>query len=277
MTENEQRGIARAGEIAMLVGLKHKNHLFRLTAGARLQTHRGEIQHDDLIGLPWGTIVRSHIGRTFHLLEPTIADLINELPRRTQILYPKDIGFILLTLGIGPGKLVGEAGSGSGAMTLALSHAVGDSGHVVSYDSHPDSLDLARKNLARFGSPDRVTFRQRFIEDGLDETNLDAFFLDVPNPELVLGPVRAALKPGGHFACIVPTANQVSALLDALAQHQFAYIDVCEILLRFYRNNAQRLRPTDRMVAHTGYLIFGRPVTPLSDQGGDANGDLEPE
>lgn len=260
MSENGSRALARAGDIAMLVGVKHKNHLFRLEPGRVFQTHRGEISHDDLIGTPWGTIVRSHIGRTFHLLEPSIADLINELPRRTQILYPKDIGFILMTMGVGPGDQIGEAGSGSGAMTLALTHAVGDSGHVFSYDSHPDSLGLARKNIARFGSPDRVTFKERALEEGLDETDLDGFFLDVPYPELAIPIVRETLKPGGAFGCIVPTTNQISGLLQSLEDNRFAFIDICEILLRYYRTNPHRLRPTDRMVAHTGFLVFARPV-----------------
>ena len=260
MTEGQERFLAKEGDVAMLVGVKHKSHIFRLATGKTLQTHRGEIKHDDLIGLPWGTTVKSHIGRTFHFLEPSIAELINELPRRTQILYPKDIGFILLTMGISPGKLVGEAGSGSGAMTLAFTNAVGNEGHVYSYDSHPDSLDLAQKNMGRFGYPERVTFKLRFLQEGVDENNLDAFFLDVPNPELVLPQVRDALKPGGTFACIVPTFNQVSVLLEALNDNQFAFVEVCEIILRYYRTNPHRVRPTDRMVAHTGFLVFARPM-----------------
>ncbi len=252
--------LAREGDLVMLVGVKHKHHIFRLKHGNTMQTHRGEVPHDELIGLPWGSVVRSHLGRTFHLLQPSIADLINELPRRTQILYPKDIGFILLTLGVGPGIRVGEAGSGSGAMTLALSHAVGDGGHVYSYDAHPDSLDLAQKNLARFGHPDRVSFKLRYIEEGLDERGLDAFFLDVPTPETALGNVRDALRPGGGFACIVPTSNQVVALLAALDREGFAFIEVCEIMLRYYRTNPQRFRPADRMVAHTDFLLFARPM-----------------
>ena len=265
MTEIETHDLAKAGDVAMLVGVKHKSHIVRLIPGKILQTHRGEIRHDDLIGTAWGTTVKSHIGRTFHLLEPSIADLIRELPRRTQILYPKDIGFILMTLGVGPGKLVGEAGSGSGGMTLALTNAVGDNGHVYSYDSHPDSLDLAEKNIARFGFPSRVTFKNRYLQEGLDETNLDAFFLDVPTPELVLSQVRETLKPGGNFACIVPTMNQVSALLIALAENRFAFVEVCEVMLRYYRTNAHRVRPTDRMVAHTGYLIFARPMIDMDE------------
>lgn len=259
--------LANEGDLVLLVGVKHKNHLFRLEAGKIMQTHRGEIRHDDLIGIPWGSVVQSHIGRNFTLLEPTLAEIILELPRRTQIMYPKDIGFILMTIGARSGDRVGEAGCGSGAMTLALSEAVGPDGHVFSYDNHPDSLVLAKKNIGRFGDPNRVTFKEVDIELGLDQNGLDAFFLDVPNPERALGAVREALKPGGGFCCIVPTANQATALLSALEEHRFSFVDVCEIMLRYFRSNPKRFRPTDRMVAHTGYLVFARPVITGSQAG----------
>jgi len=163
-------------------------------------------------------------------------------------------------MGISPGQTVGEAGAGSGAMTLALSSAVGPQGHVFSYENHPDSLDLAQKNIQRFGYPQRVTFRQHDIFEGLDQANLDAFFLDVQTPDVYIPQVREALKPGGHFGSLVPTANQVMVLLEALDKHKFAFIEVVEILLRYYRTNPRRLRPTDRMIAHTGFLVVGRPV-----------------
>ena len=119
MSFNHPSAIAHDGDLAQLVGLRHKHFILPLQAGARFETHRGILQHDDLIGKPWGTQVFSHIGSPFFLLQPSLADLINELPRTTQILYPKDIGFILITMGIGPGQTVMEAGTGSGSMTTA--------------------------------------------------------------------------------------------------------------------------------------------------------------
>src|SRR3990172_3427501 len=112
--------IARAGDLAQLVGLRHKHFIITLEAGADFQTHRGVLKHDDLIGKPWGSQVFSHMGAPFFLLQPSVADLLIDLPRSTQILYPKDIGFILVTMGIGPGHRVLEAGTGSGSMTIAL-------------------------------------------------------------------------------------------------------------------------------------------------------------
>lgn len=260
--------IARDGDLAQLVGLRHKHFILTLQAGAKFETHRGILQHDDLIGKPWGTQVFSHIGAAFFLLQPSLADLITELPRTTQILYPKDIGFILVTMGVGPGQTVLEAGTGSGSMTTALAFTVGPEGRVISYEVKPDVQNLARKNLTRFSLDSRVDFKLRDIREGFDETDADAFFLDVPNPYDYTGQVRAALKPGGYLCCLIPTFNQVEKTLQALRQTKFAFVEVCELLLRYYKTDAARIRPTDRMVAHTGFLIFARRIEPSEDPRG---------
>jgi len=249
-----------AGDLVQLVGLRHKHFIFNVTPGAEFGTHRGIIKHDDLIGQPWGSQVFSHMGSPFFLLQPSLADVLNELPRNTQILYPKDIGFLLVTMGIGTGQRVLEAGTGSGSMSTALAFSVGPTGKVISYEQRPEMQNLARKNLQRLGMEERVELKLGNIADGIEETNVDAFFLDVPNPYDYIGQVRAALKPGGFFSSILPTFNQVEKLLYALRRHQFAFIEVCEVLLRYYKPEPSRLRPTDRMVAHTGFLIFARRI-----------------
>jgi len=260
--------IARDGDLAQLVGLRHKHFIISLKAGAKLETHRGILQHDDLIGQTWGTQVFSHIGSPFFLLQPSLADLLTNLSRTTQIMYPKDIGFILVSMGVGPGQTVMEAGTGSGSMTTALAYAVGTEGRVVSYEVKPDVQNLAIKNLTRFDLASRVDFKLRDIEEGFDETDADAFFLDVPNPWDYVKQVRAALKPGGFLCCLIPTFNQVEKTLYNLRANNFAFLEVCEILLRYYKPEPSRLRPTDRMVAHTGYLIFARRIEPSEDPRG---------
>src|SRR5215216_5994283 len=257
--------IAHNGDLAQLVGLRHKHFILSLQTGAKFETHRGILQHDDLIGKPWGTQVFSHIGSPFFLLQPSLAELITDLPRTTQILYPKDIGFILVTMGIGPGQTVMEAGTGSGSMTTALAYLVGPEGRVISYEIKPDVQNLARKNLARFGLDSRVDFKLRDIQQGFDESEVDSFFLDVPNPYDYMGQVRATLKPGGYLCCLIPTFNQVEKTLLALSQTKFAFVEICELLLRYYKPEPSRIRPTDRMVAHTGFLIFARRVEPSED------------
>jgi tRNA (adenine57-N1/adenine58-N1)-methyltransferase len=256
---------AQAGDLAQLVGLRHKHFLFTLVAGGRFETHRGILMHDDLIGRPWGSQVFSHLGAAFFLLQPALADVLNDLPRNTQILYPKDIGFILVTMGIGPGSRVLEAGTGSGSMAVALAHAVGAEGGVISYEQRPEMQALARKNLTRLGLESRVDLKLRDIGEGFDETDADAFFLDVANPYDYISQVRAALKPGGFFCAIVPTFNQLEILLHSLRRNRFAFIEVCEILLRYYKPEPTRVRPTDRMVAHTGFLVFARRIEPADD------------
>jgi tRNA (adenine57-N1/adenine58-N1)-methyltransferase len=261
MNQLKEDGLKRAqeGQIAMLI-FGEKKFIFRLATATELQTHAGIIKHNDLINLPWGTNVKSHLGKSFLFLEPTLRDILLHTQRKSQIIFPKDIGYILLRLSIGPGKTVIEAGTGSGALTTALAWAVGPSGKVISYDKREDMQELTRKNLIRVGLDQRVEFITRDLSDGFDKEDADALFLDLPEPQKYLGAVRNALANGGTFGAILPTMNQVSGLIEGLQNHQFGMIDVCEILLRFYKTVPQRLRPVDRMVAHTGYLIFARPL-----------------
>ena len=256
---------AQEGDLIQLVGLRHKHFIFVLVAGGKFHTHRGIVSHDDLIGLPWGSQIFSHQNSPYFLLQPMLGDILTDLPRNTQILYPKEIGFILVTMGIGPGMRVMEAGTGSGSMTIAMAYNVGAEGKVISYEQRPEMQNLARKNLARVGLEERVEFKLRDIAEGFDETDVDAFFLDVANPYDYIPQVRAALKPGGFFCSLIPTYNQVEKLLYALRRNNFAFIEMCEVLLRYYKAEPARLRPTDRMVAHTGFLVFARKIEPSSD------------
>jgi tRNA (adenine57-N1/adenine58-N1)-methyltransferase len=250
----------RAGDLVLLIDSKNKLFLVRLQPGRELQTHRGVLRHDDLIGSPWGGVTSSHLGETFQVLTPTLHDVLLHLRRSSQIIFPKELGYILLRLSAGQGSRVIEAGTGSGALTLALAWAVGSGGQVFSYDRRSDMQTLARRNLEEVDLGDRVTFHERDIADGFLETDVDALFLDLPDPHLFLPQVRLALRAGSPFGAILPTSNQVSALLADLEANHFALVEVCEILLRFYKTVPQRLRPLDRMVAHTGFLVFGRPL-----------------
>lgn len=257
--------IAREGDLAQLVGLTHKHFIFMLKAGGDFQSHRGVVKHDDLIGKPWGSQIFSHTGAPFFLLQPSLADILHDLPRTTQILYPKDLGFILVQMGVSEGQTVMEAGTGSGSMTIAMASAVGPTGRVISYEQKPDTQNLARKNLERLGLASRVDLKLRDIQEGFDETEADSFFLDVQNPFDYIAQVRDALKPGGFFGTLLPTFNQVEKVLYALKKNNFAFVEVCELMLRYYKTNPARIRPTDRMVAHTGFLVFARKIEPSQD------------
>jgi len=252
--------VVKEGDIVQLVGLRHAFHLVTIQSGQMVHTHRGILKHDEIIGKPWGSQVFSHTGSPFYVLKPSIADIIRTTKRNTQIMYPKDIGFIIITMGIGPGSRVVEAGTGSGGLTQALAFVVGDSGQVVSYEKRQEMQQLAKTNLTTLGLERRVIFKLQDIENGFEEMEVDAVFLDLPNPYDYLPQVRRTLKSGGYFGTILPTTNQVIKTLVELRRNTFAFTDVCEIMLRYYKPEADRLRPTDRMVAHTGYLIFSRKI-----------------
>ncbi len=260
---------AQEGDLVQLQGTGHRSHLLVLEASAVLQTHRGVIRHDDIIGTAWGTRLESHQGNPFYLLQPSLSDLIKGLKRGTQIMYPKEISYILFHMGIGPGKRVIECGTGSGGLTTALAYMVGTTGKVYSYERKAQIQDLAIKNLTKFGLQNRVDFKIGNAEDGFDEENVDAIILDLPNPQDYLHHVRKSLRGGGSLGMILPTFNQVEIILRELKLANFAMIEVSEILQRFYKTDWARLRPVDRMIGHTGFLIFGRKVDRLAAEDSD--------
>jgi tRNA (adenine57-N1/adenine58-N1)-methyltransferase len=250
----------KPGDIAQLIDPRGKIHILQLIPAGKLQTHLGEINFDDLFGLYWGSHIKSHTGKNFLLLQPSLHDILLNIRRSGTIMYPKDIGYILLNMNIIRGSHVIEAGTGSGALTIALAVTVGPEGFVYSYDNRDDSQALARKNIEKLRLENRVSFTPQDISYGFYETGVDALFLDLPNPEDYLDQVRQALKPGGFFGCLLPTTNQVIRLLEKLKAFNFAFIEVTEIIQRHYKPVPARLRPEDRLTAHTGYLIFGRPM-----------------
>lgn len=252
----------QAGDLVLLIGKDRREFLVRVVAGTQFQTHRGVIEHDDIIGRRWGDSVRSHLGHTYTLFTPSLEKLIRSVQRKTQIVYPKEIGYLVLKMNIVPGARVIEAGTGSGALTLALARLVMPHGRVYSYEVREDMQAQARDNLAQVGLAEHVAFKVRDIAEGFDEQDVDALFLDVREPQDYLAQAHAALKGGGFFGAIVPTTNQIVDLLWRFEQHHFGFVEVEEILLRSYKPVPGRLRPTDIMIGHTGYLIFARALRP---------------
>lgn len=256
---------AQLDDLALLIGRDRKTFIVRLKAGSQLHTHHGVVDHDDLIGTPWGTQLFSHLRYPFLFLRPSTDDLVRNLKRNTQIVYPKDAGYILMKMRITPGCRVVEAGTGSGGLALIFAQAVGSTGRLYSYEVRPEMQSLARENLEKLGLAEFVEFKLQDIADGFDEHDADALFLDLPTPWDYLPQAHAALASGGFFGCILPTTNQVSHLIGALEETNFGMIEVEELLLRQYKAVSARLRPMDRMVAHTGYLIFARTLIPLEE------------
>lgn len=265
LSTDQDTTTAQPGGLALLLGRDQKTSVIRLEPGAAFHTHRGTVAHDDLIGVPWGTEVKTHLGVPLVLLRPSTDDLLRNLERTTQIVYPKDAGYILMKMDIAPGRNVVEAGTGSGGLTVVFARAVHPGGHVTSYDSRADVQRVAFQNLSQLNLTPYVTLKQRDIGAGFDERDADALFLDVPNPWDYVDQAYAALAGGGFFGSILPTANQVIHLIRALEAADFCLVEVEELLLRPYKTVSARLRPKDRLTPHTGYLTFGRKLIPLEE------------
>jgi tRNA (adenine57-N1/adenine58-N1)-methyltransferase catalytic subunit len=245
-------------DLVLLMAAGQKSYLITLRRGQQLHTHLGIFAHDDMIGQPWGTVVLSTLEQPALVLEPSLSDLMTHVKRGTQIIYPKDAAYLVHRLNLRAGSRVVEAGTGSGVLTTALAWAVAPLGKVYTYEVRPDTHQLARRNLERVGLLPYVEMSLGSIDGGFRQEGVDALLLDVRTPWEFLATARAALKPGGFFASLLPTTNQVSDLLSALAQHGFADVAVEELLLRAYKPIPERLRPDENMNGHTGFLVFAR-------------------
>ncbi|MFP4392123.1 MAG: tRNA (adenine-N1)-methyltransferase [Desulfohalobiaceae bacterium] len=246
------------GELIQLVSPKGKRYLKQAWPDEVLHTHDGALEMTQVLDSNFGSTVHTHLGRAYRILKPTLYDLLKNVKRKTQIIYPKEIGYILLKLGIRPGSTVIEAGSGSGALTVAFSWYVGSTGKVYSFEYRQEFFDLCAWNLDKYGVKDNVQQHLMDIEQGFGLQDIDAAFLDVRIPEDYLPQLVHTLLDGAPVGFLLPTMNQVSNLLFALEKERFTDLEVLEIFLRRYKPVAERLRPEDRMVAHTGYLVFAR-------------------
>ncbi len=248
----------RPGDVALLV-VRGKKFLVTIKEGATFHTHKGYIRYDDIIGKPWGIVAKTNMDVEVLVLRPTTADIMEKLGRKTQIIYPKDAGFIIIKSGILPGFRVLEAGSGSGSLTIALSRAVGPSGTVYSYEKEEKFLKIARRNVNRFGLGN-VIFHHGDIRDGVDERDIDAVFLDLPDPWNALRVVHEAMRPGAVLTIFVPSYEQIKKACMALKESGFSDPEIHEILIRRIECNEERTRPATRMIGHTGFVIFTRKI-----------------
>jgi tRNA (adenine57-N1/adenine58-N1)-methyltransferase catalytic subunit len=240
----------------LLVDSKGRRYLVRLAEGRSFHTHAGIVEHDQVVGRDEGSSVRAANGRSFLVLRPTLADLVLKMPRGAQVIYPKDLGAILMAADIGPGQRVLEAGVGSGALSMTLLRAGAD---VVGYELRDDFAERARQNVADalgVEVPYRVEVRD--VGAGIDEIDLDRVLLDLPEPRRVLAHAAGALRPGGILLAYLPTINQTAELRVALDTAGFALAETVEILRRTWHVEARSVRPDHRMVAHTGFLTTAR-------------------
>lgn len=247
------------GQLVMLISPKGKRYLRVFDPKDQLHSNDGVLEMSAVKEAGFGGVANTHKDIPYRIYKPTLHDIIKQgIKRQTQILYPKEIGYILVKLGIGPGCKVIEAGSGSGSMTVALSHTVGETGKVCTYERRPEFAKLVRKNLERCGLGANVEQFEGDVADGFQQDDADALFLDVPDPWNHVTAVKNAVKPGASVCFLMPVVNQVSKLLEALEGEEYDDVEVLEILVRHWKPVPDRLRPEDRMVSHTGFLVFGR-------------------
>ncbi len=255
MTEGRP-GTFRPGERALFVDAKGRRYLVELAEGGEFHSHAGVTPHDLVLGAPEGSTVRSGSGARYTVLRPTLADYVLTMPRGAQVIYPKDLGPLLVLADVFPGARVLEAGVGSGALSLALLRAGAD---VVGYEVRSDFAAVARRNVEAFlGPQERYRIEARDVYGGIVETDLDRVVLDLPEPWRVVGPATSALRPGGLFVAYLPTIGQVGQLRAALDAAPFGLAETVEVLQRGWHVQGQSIRPDHRMVAHTGFLTVAR-------------------
>jgi tRNA (adenine57-N1/adenine58-N1)-methyltransferase len=260
----EDRSILQAGERVLLVDAKQRRFLINLRPGASFHTHAGIVEHDDLIGAREGSTVLGSTGRRFLVVRPTLSDTVLKMPRGAQVIYPKDLGAILIEADIAPGMRVLEAGVGSGALSMALLRAGAE---VVGYEIREDFAETARRNVEAMDSgSDRYRVEIRDVYLGIEEVGLDRILLDLPEPWRVLPSAVDALRPGGILCTYLPTINQTSQLRAALEESPFGLARTLEVLHRTWHVESRSVRPDHRMVGHTGFLTTARLLVPLEEE-----------
>jgi tRNA (adenine57-N1/adenine58-N1)-methyltransferase len=235
--------------------------MLRLVAGATFSLHSGALDHDSLIGQPDGVLISTNRGTRLLALRPTFAEQVVERKRRAQPIYPKDLGAILIHADLYPGATVVEAGTGTGALTMAALRAVGPGGRVSSYELRPDFAAAARAAIVEtLGEvPSNLELKEGEVSRDLTEREVDRLLLDLPEPWEAVGAAAGALRPGGLIFAHCPNVSQVQRFCDALRQEGgFGLIETVELLERGWTVRGRSMRPSHRMVAHTGFLTFAR-------------------
>jgi len=250
--------VLRDGELVLLLDSKHRQYLVTLQSGKEFHSHAGFISHDEIIGIDEGVTLRSTRGASYTVLRPTLSEFILKMPRGAQVIYPKDIGPILMMADIRPGLRILESGVGSGALSMGMLRCGVD---IVGYELREEFADRARQNVEKFLGPealDRYRVELRDCYEGIDETELDRVVLDLPEPWQVVPHAASALRPGGVILAYSPSIVQVMQFREALDKHGFILAESMEVLNRGWHVDGVAVRPDHRMVAHTGFLTTAR-------------------
>jgi tRNA (adenine57-N1/adenine58-N1)-methyltransferase len=258
------KNVFREGDQALIIDRRGRQYLKLLRASDTFHSHLGNFAYADLIGREEGCWVDTSRGHWLLAVKPTMADFTRLMPRIATVVYPKDLGAIIVYGDIFPGASVLEAGTGSGALTIALTRAVGEKGRVVSYDVRRDMIERAEANVAVM-LPDRsrLTIKLGDVYEGFEESGLDRIVLDLPEPWHVVPHASKALVSGGVFVSFLPTVLQIHDLVRSLrAEGAFDIIETMEVLVRPWEVGGRSVRPAQRMVSHTGFITTARRCSP---------------
>jgi tRNA (adenine57-N1/adenine58-N1)-methyltransferase len=253
----------KAGDACLLYDAKGRRYLIELIPGRDFHSHRGALAHDDIIGTLEGSSLETTSGTRLTVLRPRLADYVLKMARGATVLYPKDAAALLVWADVGPGMTVLEAGTGSGGLSMMLARAVGPTGRVVSIERRPDHAALAAKRIAGFfgAVPDWLDLRVGEVAEAVEEVAPDRIVLDVPDPWEVVEPAGEHLPGGGVFACYVPNVPQVEQTRAAIDETgRFLEIATFEVMMREWSVSGRSVRPSHRMVGHTGFLTVARKV-----------------
>jgi len=253
------------GSTVLLYFDLRRQWLLRVDSSRQFHTHKGFINLKELIGRSYGSAVKSSLGYEFWVLKPTTHDLIMHSVRRTQIMYPKDIGLIILKLALTAGRKVLEVGTGSGAMTVAAAMAVRPTGHVHTYEAREEFAEMAQRNLKRASLLEFVTIHHGDAATAIGEVDFDAAIIDVGDPWPIIPRVHTALLPGAPVVSFSPTINQVEKTSEAFTHGGFVNVHTIECFIREIRAETGKTRPATMMVGHTGYMTFAHKILSESD------------
>lgn len=232
-----------------------RSYLTKVKQG-RFHTDKGFIDLEEIPKKHYGDSIKTNLGEKFYILKACLYERIMKIKRKTQIIYPKDIGIVLLKSGIFPGAKVIECGSGSGALTIALANFVRPKGKVYSYERNKDFLANAKKNLEKENLTDWVTFRNKEVKEKFVEKNVDFVMIDIGSPWELIDAARASLKPGCRLATICPSFEQLTQTVFCLEEKGFVHIETLEILTRRILVRRGKTRPEQQIPSHTGFLTF---------------------
>ncbi len=254
--------VIREGDDVLVVIDDKRRFVAKARRGGVLGTDKGVVRLDDVVGKPYGSTVETSLGARALVFKPLPHDYALLASRVTQIIYPKDAGLMIYLSGVKPGSRIGEAGVGSGALTIALASIIGETGILYGFDISEKSLENTRINLEKTGLLNRVRLQKHDVREPVKLPHaLNAFFLDIPDPWNAVNTIAELLEPGGTLLAYIPTVNQVEKTVITLREHGgFADIHTYETLLREYKVEKNAVRPFTRMIGHTGYIVFARKL-----------------